>query len=161
MRKAIDKAAPVATDTAAEIHEVLPSQIMAISPFVDRLISVVKPSIEKSRVVDETWLDIEMLDIEIAVREALANAIIHGNRQDPQKSVYVSLTFGMGGEVSLTIRDEGCGFDTFVVADPTARDTLMLKHGRGIHLMRALMDEIKFDRDGTVVRMRKSLRKRG
>jgi anti-sigma regulatory factor (Ser/Thr protein kinase) len=160
MRTPIDKAPPIETDTAAEIHEVLPSQIMAISPFVDRLISVVKPFIESSGAVDGTWLDTEILDIEIAVREALANAIIHGNRQDPQKSVHVSLIFRMDGEVSLTIRDEGYGFDTFAVADPTARDKPMLKHGRGIHMMRALMDEVKFDRDGTVVRMRKSLRKR-
>jgi anti-sigma regulatory factor (Ser/Thr protein kinase) len=83
VRKPIDKAPCIATDTEAEIHEILPSQITAISPFVDQLISVVKPFIEKSGAVDGTWLDIEILDIEIAVREALANAIIHGNRQDP------------------------------------------------------------------------------
>ena len=131
MRKPIDKAAPIATDMGAEIHEVLPSQITAISPFVDRLVSVLKPVIEKSKAVvgvDE--------DIETAVREALANAIIHGNRQDPHKSVYVSVT-SRDGEVSITVRDEGQGFDASAVADPTAQEKLQLNHGRGIYLMRA------------------------
>ena len=151
MSKPIDKAPPIATDTAAEIHEVLPSQITAISPFVDRLALVLKPFIEKSKAVvgaDE--------DIETAVREALANAIIHGNRQDPHKSVYVSVISRDGG-VSITVRDEGQGFDASALVEPTAQEKLKLNHGRGIYLMRALMDEVSFDRNGTVVRMRKML----
>ena len=151
MRKPIDKAPPIATDTVAEIHECLPSQITAISPFVDRLVLVLKPLIEKSKAVVGAEEDIET-----AVREALANAIIHGNRQDPNKSVYVSVT-SRDGEVSIAVRDEGQGFDASAVADPTAQPKLKLNHGRGIYLMRALMDEVSFDRNGTVVRMRKML----
>jgi hypothetical protein len=49
MRRPIDEAPPIATDTAGEIHEVLPSQITAISPFIDRLVLVIKPFIEQSR----------------------------------------------------------------------------------------------------------------
>ena len=94
--------------------------------------------------------------IETAVREALANAIIHGNRQDPHKSVYVNMSC-KGGEISITVRDEGQGFDASAVADPTAQEKLKLNHGRGIYLMRALMDEVSFDQNGTVVRMRKIL----
>ena len=137
--------------TTTEIKEDLPSQITVISPFVDRLVLALKPFVENSKAVVGAEEDIET-----AVREALANAIIHGNRQDPHKSVYVS-TICKEGEISITVRDEGQGFDASAVADPTAEEKLKLNHGRGIYLMRALMDEVSFDRNGTVVRMRKIL----
>jgi serine/threonine-protein kinase RsbW len=139
------------SSTATEIKEVLPSQITVISPFVERLVLVLKPFIENSKAVVGAEEDIET-----AVREALANAIIHGNRKDSHKLVYVSIVC-KDGEISITVRDEGQGFDASAVADPTAEEKLKLNHGRGIYLMRALMDEVSFDRNGTVVRMRKIL----
>ena len=151
MRQTNGETPSTVSSTAAEIKEVLPSQVTAISQFVGRLVLVLKPLIEKAKEAvgaDE--------DIETAAREALANAIIHGNRQDPHKSVYVSVIF-RDGEVSITVRDEGQGFDASAVADPTAQEQLKLNHGRGIYLMRALMDEVSFDRNGTVVAMRKML----
>jgi anti-sigma regulatory factor (Ser/Thr protein kinase) len=102
-----DETPSTVASTATEIKEVLPSQIRAISPFVDRLVLVLKPFIEKSKAVVGAEEDIET-----AVREALANAIIHGNRQDPHKSVYVN-TICKDGEISITVRDEGQGFDCF------------------------------------------------
>ena len=146
-----DETPSTVSSTATEIKEVLPSQIIAISPFVERLVLVLKPFIEKSTAVVGAEEDIET-----AVREALANAIIHGNRQDPHKSVYVNIIC-KDGEISITVRDEGQGFDASAVADPTAQEKLKLNHGRGIYLMRALMDEVSFDRNGTVVGMRKIL----
>jgi len=146
-----DETPSTVSSTATEIKEVLPSQIRAISPFVDRLVLVLEPFIENSKAVVGAEEDIET-----AVREALANAIIHGNRQDPHKSVYVNIIC-KDGEISITVRDEGQGFDASAVADPTAQEKLKLNHGRGIYLMRALMDEVSFDRNGTVVRMRKIL----
>jgi len=96
------------------------------------------------------------VDIEVALREALLNAIIHGNREDPRKHVYVTIFCGTDGEVAMTIRDEGAGFDSSSVPDPTAPEHRMSTHGRGIYLMRALMDEVSFEEGGTVVYMRKS-----
>jgi serine/threonine-protein kinase RsbW len=84
------------------------------------------------------------------------NAIIHGNKEDPHKHVYVTIFCGTDGEVAMTIRDEGAGFDSNSVPDPTAPEHRMSTHGRGIYLMRALMDEVSFEEDGTVVFMRKS-----
>jgi serine/threonine-protein kinase RsbW len=98
------------------------------------------------------------VDIEIAVREALANAIIHGNGENPQKLVHVTCRCTMGGEVTLTIRDEGQGFDHRALADPTDATNLFLPHGRGVYLMHALMDEVRFEESGTVVHLRKRLR---
>lgn len=122
-----------------------PSKITAISPYVEKLMR----SIRNRHFVPEA-----LTDVEIALREALANAVIHGNHQDPKKSVYVSWRF-RPGEVSITVRDEGKGFDVNQVGDPTASENLGSVHGRGIYMMKALMDEVCFDEGGTVVRMRK------
>jgi serine/threonine-protein kinase RsbW len=62
----------------------------------------------------------------------------------------------MDGEVSIEVRDEGRGFDSDAVLDPTARENLLFTHGRGIYLMKTLMDEVSFEEGGSVVRMRKN-----
>ena len=62
----------------------------------------------------------------------------------------------MDGEVSITVRDEGRGFDAATVQDPTAPDNRLLTHGRGIYLMKTLMDEVSFEDGGSAVRMRKA-----
>jgi serine/threonine-protein kinase RsbW len=100
------------------------------------------------------------IELEVALVEAVANAVIHGNRKDPQKRVYVTCRCSMDGEVLLTIRDEGQGFDIHAVPDPLTEENLLLTHGRGIRLMQALMDEVEFEQGGKVVRMRKRLRSR-
>jgi serine/threonine-protein kinase RsbW len=95
------------------------------------------------------------LDVELALREALANAVLHGNRQNSEKRVYLSCRIQFGGEVSIVIRDEGRGFDPNKVLDPTTIENIESDHGRGIYLMVALMDEVHFGRGGTEVHMRK------
>jgi serine/threonine-protein kinase RsbW len=104
------------------------------------------------------WVPGSEEDIEIALREALANAVIHGNHGDPGKQVYVGCRGGTD-EVSIVIRDEGQGFDIHAVPDPTTPENIASNHGRGIYLMRTLMDEVRFERGGTVVYMRKTARK--
>ena len=94
-------------------------------------------------------------DVEIALREALANAIIHGNHENPAKHVYVRCRC-KADEVSIAVKDEGRGFDTNMIANPTAPENIGSVHGRGIYLMKALMDEVRFEEGGIVVRMRKS-----
>ena len=125
----------------------LSSDVAMVSPFVDHLMRL----INGLRVMDGAEVEIE-----VALREALLNAIIHGNREDPHKHVYVTIFCGADGEVSMVIRDEGAGFDIGAVPDPTAPEHRMSTHGRGIYLMRALMDEVSFEEGGTVVYMRKS-----
>jgi serine/threonine-protein kinase RsbW len=93
-------------------------------------------------------------DVEIALREALANAIIHGNREDPRKHVHVNCQCEPD-EVSIAVKDERKGFDTNNVPDPTAPENIRSVHGRGIHVIRALMDEVRFEEGGTVVHVRK------
>jgi len=124
----------------------LPSEVAAISPSVDKLMLLIK----KCRCAPGNESDIE-----IALREALENAVIHGNREDPQKQVHVSCRCETETEVSLVVEDEGQGFDSNAVPDPTAPEAIESSHGRGIYLMKALMDEVHFEDGGAVVRMRK------
>ena len=134
-------------EVLVEFEYSLPSEVARVSPFVD--------DVMRSIDIFRLTTDIQV-DIEIALREALLNAIIHGNREDPHKHVYVTIFCGTEGEVAITIRDEGAGFDSNSVLDPTAPEHVMSAHGRGIYLMRALMDEVSFEEGGTVVYMRKA-----
>ena len=94
--------------------------------------------------------------IELALTEALANAVIHGNRQDSTKKVHVSCRSTRNGSVDLIVRDEGPGFDPASVADPLSDSNLLSGHGRGVYLMKALMDEVRFAKGGKQVHMRKT-----
>ena len=130
----------------AELRQSFSSQIEAISPFVDQLMRFLKMFRNG---------DGSEVDIEIAIREALANAVVHGNCENPEKRVYVTSRCSQDGEISITIRDQGQGFDNCVVPDPTVPENITSRYGRGIYLMKALMDEVHFEECGTVVKMRK------
>jgi serine/threonine-protein kinase RsbW len=97
--------------------------------------------------------------IGIAVREAVANAIKHGNQQDPEKRVEVD--FGVeDGVVVIQVADQGDGFDLEKVRDPTSPDNLLRPNGRGILFMNSYMYEIQYGfraEGGTVVTLRKRL----
>ena len=95
----------------------------------------------------------------VALREALANAIKHGNRQDPAKRVYLSLGGG-AKSLEIVVGDEGEGFEPAAVADPLAPENQMKTSGRGIFYMKTFMDEVTFSRGengGTILSMRKNL----
>jgi serine/threonine-protein kinase RsbW len=89
------------------------------------------------------------------LHEALANAVIHGNGENSCKRVYVECRCYMDGEVAITVQDQGRGFDYNAIPNPTFRENLLLTYGRGIYLMKTLMDEITFEEGGAVVMMRK------
>jgi len=129
-----------------ELERSLPSEVAAISPFVDKVMLLFR----KCGCVSEG-----VSDVEIALREALANAIIHGNHENPRKLVHVRCRCELD-EISIAVKDEGRGFDVTKIADPTAPQNVGCVHGRGIYLMRALMDEVRFEEGGVVVHMRKS-----
>lgn len=130
-----------------ELRQSLPSEVAAISPFIDQVMRFVL----HFRSVDGSEIDIEM-----ALREALVNAVIHGNGDGSGKSVNVTCRCYMDGEVSITVRDQGRGFDCNAVPDPTSLENLLFTHGRGIYVMKTLMDEVCFEEDGCVVRIRKN-----
>jgi len=85
----------------------------------------------------------ERFHIAMAVREATINAVLHGNEYDPARHIEVSLE-NTGTDLNITIADEGRGFDPGKVPDPLAQENLLRGTGRGIFLIRSLMDEVHF-----------------
>lgn len=81
--------------------------------------------------------------LSVAVREIAVNAVTHGNAYSKEKSVYLSVVTSPT-QLSITIRDEGKGFNPDAVPDPTAGDNLLKNSGRGLLLSRAFVDEIRF-----------------
>jgi serine/threonine-protein kinase RsbW len=132
-----------------EIDTWMPSEVRAISPLVDRLMRL----IERSQCVPG-----EEFDIELALREALDNAVVHGNQEDPETKVHIRCRCHPGNEISIVVTDQGKGFDfEKIVGNGIASDPAS-QHGRGIQLMKAYMDDVHFARGGSEVRMRKRSR---
>ena len=94
-------------------------------------------------------------EIETALREALANAIVHGCKSDPSKKVQCCVGCDEERGMLIVVRDPGNGFDPLAVPDPCREDNVFSDHGRGIYLIQKLMDEVKFERNGAEIHMRK------
>lgn len=90
------------------------------------------------------------LNLRVAVGEALANAILYGNSEDPGKRVRVTASL-RPGEAVVTVADEGPGFDPGAVLDPTRPENRDRSHGRGLFLLRSLADEVRFNESGNSV----------
>jgi len=113
---------------------------------------ILKDSLERLGMDEDArhWID-------IAVREAVANAIKHGNLQDPRKQVQIDLRLD-GDVLIIEVQDEGAGFDPARIEDPLAPENLLKPNGRGIFYMKSFMDQIEYGLrpgGGTVVTLRK------
>lgn len=92
----------------------------------------------------KSGLDEEQIDrIAMAVREATINAVLHGNQYDRSKRVTLAIET-TPDTMTVSIRDEGKGLDPSGVPDPLAPENLLKQSGRGIFLIRAFMDEVRF-----------------
>jgi len=134
------------TEQTAELK--LPSRVASI----DEAASGVTEAARRLGFSDEA-----LYGIELAVREAVTNAVLHGNRRDETVPVEVGVA-DAGSEMVVTVRDRGEGFDPGSVADPTSEENLLKASGRGILFMRTFMDDVRWERHpagGTVVRMTK------
>jgi len=94
-------------------------------------------------------------EIETALREALANAIVHGCKNDPSKKVECFVACEDDRGMLIVVRDPGNGFDPLAIPDPCNGENVYSHHGRGIYLINQLMDEVKFERNGAEIHMRK------
>lgn len=130
----------------AELRQLLPGQVPVIAPELDQIIDF----LAKLRKPDESEIDIE-----VALGGALANAVIHGNREHLAKRASVTCRCTRDGEVSIRVQDQRRGFDTDMIPDPTARENCFGTSGRGICLMKSLMDALHFREKGTVMHMLK------
>jgi serine/threonine-protein kinase RsbW len=99
----------------------------------------------------------------MALREAMANAIKHGNKLNPEKRVYVRIEVRPGAQLRLIVEDEGEGFDPEQLANPTDPQNLLRSSGRGVFYMRNFMDDVSFfpsDQGGTRIELTKNLETR-
>ena len=92
------------------------------------------------------------LNFRVGVTEALANAVLYGNQGDPGKHVRVEVSIDRS-RVALRVEDEGQGFDPQAVPDPTLPGNLQRAGGRGLFLIRQLMDEVEYSDRGNAVRL--------
>ena len=111
-----------------------------------------------ARVLEELGADEHLLfGIDMAIREAVTNAVIHGNREDESKQVRVAIKGAPEG-IEISVHDEGTGFNPAEVPDPTATENIMKTSGRGIFFMRNFVDEVEWltpPGGGTTVKMTK------
>jgi len=131
---------------AVALDLLMASKIEAISPVVSKIMTLLKKT---SCSAEHDFA------VETALREALANAILHGNRLDPGKKVRVCCACQKGRGVIIIVRDEGEGFDPTKVPSPVVGEHIHSEHGRGIYLVNMLMDEVRFKRGGREIYMRK------
>ena len=99
-------------------------------------------------------------EIELVLREALANAVIHGAGGDPDKKVACSVACEEEHGMLIVVSDPGEGFDLAKIPDPLHAENLYSDHGRGIFLINRLMDHVEYKNGGTEIHMRKLLKKR-
>jgi serine/threonine-protein kinase RsbW len=92
-------------------------------------------------------------DIELALTEALANAVVHGAKEDPKKVVECIVACDEKHGMLIMVRDPGPGFDPQALPDPCCGENVYSNHGRGIYLINQLMDEVKFHKNGTEIHM--------
>src|ERR1700722_1826718 len=132
-----------------EIDSWMPSKIQAISPLVGRLMMLIQGSQSVPR---------EEFGVELALREALNNAVVHGNQENPEKKVHIRCRCGPGNEVSIVVTDQGRGFDFGKILGEGLTSGAAAEHGRGIQLIKAFIDEVHFERGGSEVQMHKQAR---
>jgi serine/threonine-protein kinase RsbW len=91
--------------------------------------------------------------IELSLQEALANAVIHGAKEDPNKIVECMVGRDRERGILIVVRDPGTGFDPRAIPGCTVGENVYSNHGRGIFLINQLMDEVQFRKNGTEIHM--------
>jgi serine/threonine-protein kinase RsbW len=128
-----------------KLQKSLEGRIEAIPPFVDGLMSIVQSvgcAAGRER------------EVEVALIEALANAVQHGCNNDPTKMIEVCVGCDESRGLLIVIRDPGPGFDPSSIPNPVVGQNLFSTHGRGIFLINQLVDEVHYEKGGTEIHMK-------
>jgi serine/threonine-protein kinase RsbW len=122
----------------------IPGSIEAIPPVVEQVMGVVK---------EMGCADGSEFEIEVAVNEALANAVEHGCGHDDSKHVTVTVECDPSSGMLIIVRDPGEGFEPKKIPSPIVGERIYADHGRGIFLINELMDEVRYEKNGTEIWM--------
>jgi len=125
-----------------EIDCWMPSEIHAISPTVDRLMRLIQGS--------QCVQGVEG-DVEVALREALGNAVVHGNQAESKTKVHIRCRCGPGNGISILVTDQGKAFDFGKTLGNSRTSEPAGEYGCGGELMRVAIDEVSFERGSTKV----------
>ncbi len=128
------------------LEESIPGDVEAIGPLVQRVTDIL---IERGVVHGHE------MEIALALQEALANAVRYGAKNDPDKNVSLVLSCGERRGMTIVVRDPGEGFDPSTVPNPMIGDAIYSDHGRGLHMMKALLDEVRWEKNGTEIHLTK------
>jgi serine/threonine-protein kinase RsbW len=134
--------------SACKLDMTIPADPNAVSGVVDGVMQIAR---------EMRCAEGNEYQIDLALREALANAIVHGCGNDPTKQVECCVACTESSDIVIVVRDPGAGFVPSAIPNPLASENLNSSHGRGIYLINQLMDEVSFDRNGAEIRMRKAV----
>jgi serine/threonine-protein kinase RsbW len=135
---------PETTTFSELLDRSLPADAEAIASVVDDISETL------------TRLDVpeqKRLEVGLAVQEALANAVVHGCGNDPSKQIRCRLRTDEHSRIVIIVTDPGPGFNPGQISDPKRNENLHADHGRGVYLIRQLMDEVHFESIGNEIRM--------
>ena len=127
---------------ATELRLALPSDVALVGPAVELISAHCRTGVLSPRRV--------RFNLRTVLAEALTNAIVYGNRADPTKQVRVRVELGRR-VVHIHVEDDGDGFDAGAVPDPTTPDRLLCEDGRGLFVIRHLVDQVTFNARGNAV----------
>ena len=134
------------------VQKEVPGHVEAIAPVVEEIMEVIQ---EQGCAADSEF------EIEVSLYEALANAVEHGCCHDPEKRVEVIVACDEHQRMVIVVRDPGPGFNPESVPSPVVGENIYADGGRGIFLINQLMDEVRFEKNGTEIWMIKGLGRGG
>jgi serine/threonine-protein kinase RsbW len=141
-----------AAQMVVRVQKDVPGHVEAIAPVVEEIMEVIQ---QQGCAADSEF------EIEVSLYEALANAVEHGCGHDPEKRVEVIVACDEHKGMVIVVRDPGPGFNPESVPSPVVGENIYADGGRGIFLINQLMDEVRFEKNGTEIWMIKGLGRGG
>lgn len=145
-KKTVPKGSFKAAKLRARYTATLSADMNAVRPVVDHVMQIIKQM---------NCVEGDESEIDLALHEALMNAVVHGCGNDPSKQVEFCVACEESRGLLIVVRDPGPGFDPASIPSPLSEQNVFSEHGRGIFLVNLLMDEVHFERGGTEIHMRK------